>query len=139
MKFVLYEIWLLDSTDNLVLLEYLVELDAIKSFEFWASTSILFSSDLIFVLFCSWIILLLIFSLLYWDLFFSEIYEIDRINYSIEIKKGILALIYVYPAYLSTGILISSQKNIDFNNNEKINEEIKIIQKKNFDLLIDKE
>ena len=35
--------------------------------------------------------------------------------------------------------LISSQKNIDFNNNEKINEEIKIIQKKNFDLLIDQE
>ena len=35
--------------------------------------------------------------------------------------------------------LISSQKNIDFNANEKINEEIKIIQKKNFDLLIDQE
>ena len=45
-------------------------------------------------------------------LFFSEIYEINQKNNSIEIKKGSHALIYVYQAYLSTGILISSQKNM---------------------------
>ena len=32
MRFVLYEIWLFNSIEFLVLLEYLVELDAIKSY-----------------------------------------------------------------------------------------------------------
>ena len=35
--------------------------------------------------------------------------------------------------------LISSEKNIDYKNNEKINEEITNIQKENFDLLVDQE
>ena len=35
--------------------------------------------------------------------------------------------------------LISSEKNIDYNTNEKINENIRKIQKENFDLLIDQE
>jgi exonuclease SbcC len=35
--------------------------------------------------------------------------------------------------------LISSEKNIDYNKNEKINEEIREIQKENFDLLVDQE
>ena len=35
--------------------------------------------------------------------------------------------------------LISSEKNIDFNTNEKINEQIRQIQKENFELLIDQE
>ena len=35
--------------------------------------------------------------------------------------------------------LISSEKNIDFNSNEKINEQIRQIQKENFELLIDQE
>ena len=35
--------------------------------------------------------------------------------------------------------LISSEKNIDYNTNEKINEKIRKIQKENFELKIDEE
>ena len=43
---------------------------------------------------------------------FSDIYKIKKNDYKIKIRKGAHALIYAYQDYFSTGILLSSQKNM---------------------------
>ena len=45
-------------------------------------------------------------------LIFSDIYKNKKNNYKIKIRKGTHALIYVYQDYISTGILLSSKKNM---------------------------
>ena len=43
---------------------------------------------------------------------FSDIYKIKKNDYKIKTRKGAHALIYAYQDYFSTGILLSSQKNM---------------------------